>query len=190
MNRSFCGCGFPNDPKNPHEHAKHTDGSTLGHRFEKLGYKPPFAFFGYEESVYQACPGAHFQPGTSCDYCGTGIKHVFWVLDGDLKKFKVGSDCIGHLGSEKLVVLVESKMRQVNRSARQENQNRKIEALKPEYKKALEVLQTVKHPHEFFANRGLTMADYYRYISKNLHNMKEAIRKAADFETKTEKEGV
>ena len=71
------------------------------HPFEmaNLG-KAPFFFDGMEEKVYVACPGAPAQPGSTCDYCGQGIRYVCWIKSSDGKSFKVGCDCVLKLNRE------------------------------------------------------------------------------------------
>lgn len=34
------------------------------------------------------------KPGSSCDYCGTGIAYEYWIKSSDEKTFKVGCDCV------------------------------------------------------------------------------------------------
>jgi hypothetical protein len=71
------------------------------HPFERAGLgKAPFRYIGSYESKYQACPGAPIQPGSSCDYCGTGIMIVCRIKAADGKVFKVGSDCVGRVSQE------------------------------------------------------------------------------------------
>ena len=69
--------------------------ATWIHPFERadLG-RAPFRFSGYGIESYQACPGAPVQPGATCDYCGSGIKHVYRVTDADGRQSKLGSECI------------------------------------------------------------------------------------------------
>jgi hypothetical protein len=65
------------------------------HPFEKVGLgKAPYRFAGYGHKTFQAFPGAPVQVGTSCDFCGSGICNVFWVLSSDGNRFKTGCDCI------------------------------------------------------------------------------------------------
>lgn len=74
------------------------------HRFELAGLgKAPFRFAGFSVETYQACHGAPTQPGTSCDYCGTGIMNVCHVESADGKTFKVGIDCIQKVGDAGLI---------------------------------------------------------------------------------------
>lgn len=65
------------------------------HPFERTGLgKPPFRVVGFSVQKYQACHGAPIQPGSSCDYCGTGIMNVFHIKGADGATFKVGIDCV------------------------------------------------------------------------------------------------
>lgn len=58
--------------------------TILTHRFENAGLgKWPYRFQGVDD------PGR----GSSCDYCGTGIRFQFWFRSADGKRFKTGCDC-------------------------------------------------------------------------------------------------
>lgn len=74
------------------------------HTFEAAGLgKAPFYIVGFGESVYQAHPDAPRQPGTCCDYCGTGIMMVCQIQSSDGRRFKVGSNCVDKTGDEGLM---------------------------------------------------------------------------------------
>jgi hypothetical protein len=120
------------------------------HVFERagLGLKP-FKCVGFEVMKYQACQGAPIQPGTCCDYCGTGIMNVFWIVSSDGRKFKVGCDCVYKTGDGGLVKEVKDRQRQHNRELRAARNARKAEerkarreALEPELRTAF----LAKHP--------------------------------------------
>jgi hypothetical protein len=68
------------------------------HPFEAAGLgEAPFYLDHVRWGVYyQACAGAPFQPGGSCDYCGTAIVNQFWIVGSNpaQKPFKVGCDCV------------------------------------------------------------------------------------------------
>ncbi len=54
------------------------------HPFEKAGLgKAPFR-----------CELVSERRGSSCDFCGTGIRNEFWIKSADGKSFKVGCDCV------------------------------------------------------------------------------------------------
>lgn len=87
------------------------------HVFERAGLgRAPFRFERFEVSKYQACHGAPIQPGTSCDYCGTGIMNVFWIRSADAKEFKVGCDCVHKTGDAGLVKAVRDEERRQARA--------------------------------------------------------------------------
>ncbi len=48
---------------------------------------------GFQEKVYQACPGAPVQAGGCCDKCGQGIRYVVTVRSTDGRTMQVGQDC-------------------------------------------------------------------------------------------------
>jgi hypothetical protein len=74
------------------------------HPFERSGLgKAPFHVSGFEVKTYQAHPDAPIQPGSSCDYCGTGIMNVCWIKGADGRKFKVGIDCVRKTGETALL---------------------------------------------------------------------------------------
>jgi hypothetical protein len=88
------------------------------HVFEraKLGIAP-FYCFSSEEKIFQACPGAPIQPGSSCDYCGQGIRYVYWIKGRTGSAFKVGSDCVMRTGDAGLIQSYKNhpSVRAVNR---------------------------------------------------------------------------
>lgn len=85
-----------------------SDNATLvgKHCFEVAGLgTAPFKIVGFAESKFQAAPGAPILPGTSCDYCSTGIMYVCYIQGagaGD-KAFKVGCDCVQKTHDEGLI---------------------------------------------------------------------------------------
>jgi hypothetical protein len=78
---------------------------AIGHHcFERAGLGlAPFRVTGFYTSKYCAAPGAPILPGTSCDYCGTGIMYVCEITDRNGTHFKVGCDCVGRTGDAGLI---------------------------------------------------------------------------------------
>jgi hypothetical protein len=76
--------------------------NTATHPFTRAGFGPaPFRCVGMTVEKYQACQGAPIQPGTSCDYCGTGIMYAFWIVNADeSRRFKVGCDCVAKTNAD------------------------------------------------------------------------------------------
>lgn len=76
--------------------------TTTTHPFTRAGFGPaPFRCVGMTVEKYQACHGAPIQPGTSCDYCGTGIMYAFWIVNADeSRRFKVGCDCVAKTNAD------------------------------------------------------------------------------------------
>jgi len=140
--------------------------STLIHEFERAGLgKYPFRFIGVEEKTYQAHPSAPVQPGAACDYCGTGIRYLFWCESIDKKRFKVGCDCIRRVSKEprdKLLTAAEAAQKKLMK----ENATAKLH---------MEVLSVreklndpnwlINEPHPMFA--GKTMRDYVEWMLQN-----------------------
>lgn len=90
------------------------------HPFESRGLgKAPYVYVGSYESKYQACPGAPMLPGTSCDYCGTGIMYVCQLRSSDGNGFKVGCDCVLRVLEECAGTDDEREMRRLYDKARE-----------------------------------------------------------------------
>ena len=54
------------------------------HKFEIAGLgQAPYRLVDVVKRVYQACEGAPVLPGSSCDYCGTGIMFEYWLASKD-----------------------------------------------------------------------------------------------------------
>lgn len=99
------------------------------HQFERAGMgKAPFRVVGYGRFVFQAIPGdpsCPLQPGTSCDYCGTGCMDVANIESVDGIKHKVGLDCVTKVGDAGLVSRIKKspeyrKLQRDKRYARHE----------------------------------------------------------------------
>ena len=70
------------------------------HPFNRTGHGPgPYKCTGYAERVHANGDGT-FKPGSSCDVCGTGIRHVFFFRSSTGVTFKVGCDCAQKAGRE------------------------------------------------------------------------------------------
>jgi hypothetical protein len=83
-----------------------TDNQTqIGlHVFERANLgKAPFRCIGSDVRTYQATPDSPVQPGTCCDYCGTGIIYVAIIRGADGREFKTGFDCVQKTGDAGLI---------------------------------------------------------------------------------------
>jgi hypothetical protein len=83
------------------------------HKFTEAGLgKAPFAFLGVGESA-----------GTSCDFCGTGIRNTFHLRAADGRISKVGSECIHKHGDAGLIDIakeaVNARRRETARAKRE-----------------------------------------------------------------------
>lgn len=97
------------------------------HCFEKAGLGvAPFRVVGFYVKKYQACQGAPIQPGTCCDYCGTGIMNVYEIKSSDGRLFKVGCDCVAKTADK---VLTDG-VKVYQRKAREEKAAAKREAIR------------------------------------------------------------
>jgi hypothetical protein len=111
---------------------ENTNGSAVAvHKFEAAGLGvAPFKVSGFEVMKYQACHGAPIQPGTSCDYCGTGIMNVYFITGADGRRFKVGSDCVAKTGDAGLRKVVDTQERKLARAKRQAKATEQYQELK------------------------------------------------------------
>jgi hypothetical protein len=87
----------------------------VSHVFDHLG-RAPFRVEGFQELVYQACPGAPVQAAGSCDHCGTCIRWACIIQDADRKTFKVGTDCVLKTGAEGLIEAVKAAKKERRRA--------------------------------------------------------------------------
>lgn len=63
------------------------------HPFEAAGLgSAPFRFLGMTQNIVRC--GDHFQPGGTCDFCGTGIRYECRIGSSDGRTFVVGTDCV------------------------------------------------------------------------------------------------
>lgn len=148
-----------------------TISTNVIHKFEEAGLGvAPFRCVRIEIRKYQACPGAPIQPGSSCDYCGTGIMEVCIIRDANGHEFKVGNNCVAKTGDAGLVNVVK---REVNR-LRTEGRHKREAATIAEGKAQLEnssdiqsALAALPHPNEYYASQGRTLLDYVNYMFQN-----------------------
>ncbi len=102
------------------------------HAFEVAGLGiGPFMVVGFSESVYQAHPDAPRQPGTCCDFCGTGIMTVCHISPAKGKIFKVGINCVEKTGDAGLIKAY--KQRPEYRAMLREKAAKKDERVKTEW---------------------------------------------------------
>lgn len=109
------------------------------HRFERAGLgKAPFRVKGFGRHVFQAIPGdpsCPLQPGTSCDYCGTGCMDVANVRGTDGKEFKVGLDCAAKVGDAGLVAAIKKSPEY--RKLQREKRYARADVIKTEVKRLM-----------------------------------------------------
>lgn len=110
------------------------------HRFERAGMgKAPFTVVGFGREIFQAIPGdpsCPIQPGTSCDYCGTGIMDVAYIESADGKRSKVGCDCVQKAGDGGLLTRI--KRSPEYRTLQRQKRQAKDEAIKAEFARLIE----------------------------------------------------
>lgn len=124
------------------------------HRFERAGMgKAPFRVVGYGREVFQAIPGdpsCPLQPGTSCDYCGTGIMDVAYIESSDGQKHKVGCDCVEKVGDAGLVHAIKRspeyrRLQRDKRMALDARKSAEIDAILADYESRIETQATAEH---------------------------------------------
>lgn len=146
------------------------------HRFEQAGLgKAPFRFVGYETKTYQACQGAPIQPGTCCDYCGTGISGVYWIRSSDGKNFKVGCDCVLKTGDAGLRRVINAKLAEQRLVARHAREGARIETAKVKLADEAVRAELAAKPHPRAAGNPdyfgkLTLLDWAEWMMANAGN--------------------
>lgn len=140
-----------------------TVGSTI-HVFERAGHgKAPFKFVGFEEIVH-IVPGESPMPGSSCDFCGTGIRYVYWILSSDGNLFKVGCDCVAKTGDYGLRKVIDAHVAEHKRNLANKRADAKIEAGMALLQASEEKLKSMPHPNAYFASTGKTMLDWCNWM--------------------------
>lgn len=162
--------------------------ATKIHKFELAGLgKAPFRVIGCEEQIFQAAPGAPMQPGTCCDYCGTGIMYVFWITSADGNRFKVGSDCVAKTGDVGLKTVVDVQVRKMKRETKAKRDAVRIESALENLKDESfrDFLRQQPHPYGYMADKGLTMLDFCEFMFENAGNSGKikACRKVESFKS-------
>lgn len=134
---------------------------VLAHKWESLGFKPPFTCVGVfslpSQAMREANPSAcnnmmsnapkGFSFG-SCSVCGTGLVHNFLIIDGTGAKFTVGSDCVAKIGNTKLIASIEKQRLAHNRGM--------ARVKREERRKAENDARELRLDSERAANGGLT----------------------------------
>lgn len=85
---------------------------------------------GMGQAPYR-CTG-HLDTGsvtTTCDYCGAGLRHVFFVQDSQGNSYKVGMDCVGKTYDAKLTTEAKLLKARAAREKRQAKAKAQWEAL-------------------------------------------------------------
>lgn len=163
-----------------HIGAKHNPDGRLDsmHRFERVGLgKAPFTVKGFGREVFQAIPGdpsCPIQPGTSCDYCGTGIMDVAYIESADGKRFKVGCDCVAKAGDAGLLGRIKKSPQY--RALQRQKRAAKDEAIKAEFARLLPDARLDAH-REGFAYRWNYCGATGRY--RIVREMRELLKEAA-----------
>ncbi len=142
------------------------------HPFERSGFGAgPYTFKGSEETVYKPHPDVPAKPGTSCDYCGTGIMMAFWFRSADGVNFKVGCDCMLKASKESkdypLQTLAVKLKRKHDCDIRHAREAAKLRELDQFVSERAEWITTLPHPYKHHADQGRTMADYVAWMMRN-----------------------
>lgn len=142
------------------------------HPFERCGLgRAPYRFVRSYVSKFQACQGAPIQPGSSCDYCATGIMLVYVLRGSDGKEFKVGCDCV-----QKACKKGERVLTEVEKAARKHNTEMRHAREKAKIAEGLEFLgradvraflEAAPHPYKHRAEMGETYANSVDWMLRN-----------------------
>ena len=147
-----------------------TTTATKFHKFEKAGLgAAPYRYLGFTVETYQACHGAPIQVGTSCDYCGTGIKDTFHFRSADGKSFKVGSTCVGKAGDKGMVDIVKREVNRLKRERKHKRDAARIAKCRETYARddVVASLFAVPHPLKWRAKQGDTLRDWAEWMLKH-----------------------
>lgn len=145
------------------------------HPFEAAGLgHAPFRCVGYRQSRFRAAPDAPSQPGSSCDFCGTGIVDVFLVMSSDGREFKVGSDCIRKVYSEFDGTVPPDFRLEIANLQREKRDERRVKEqirIQKRVAAARDVLDahpwlfgSKPHPNAYWAGQGKTLRDYLLFM--------------------------
>lgn len=140
------------------------------HAFQERGLGvAPFRLVRIFMSRYQACHDAPIQPGSACDYCGTGIMEVCVIRDATGHEFKVGNQCVAKTGDRGLIDTVKREVNKLRTQARHEREAKIIAEGKAEFENSPNIqaaLAALPHPNEFYAGQGRTLLDYVGFMFK------------------------
>lgn len=153
---------------------------VLMHKWESLGFKPPFKCVGLfsipSPSLAEANPSAYQHALSempkgygcgSCSVCGTPLVHNFLIVDGAGAKFSVGCDCVKKIGNTALITSIEKERLKHNRE--------KARAKREEKRKAEYAAREAMLDQERAVNGGLTS---YELKEKEDRDRENARRKA------------
>lgn len=148
--------------------------TRLVHKFQLAGLgQAPFQFAGMTESVI-TYPDGTSKAGSSCDYCGTGIRYEFWIESADAKRSKVGCNCVHKTGDAGLVLQISKAERELKDKKNAAAKERKRLKLVERVAKAKELLPSIRwklaeqpHPSPYFAKEGRTLLDYVNWCFDN-----------------------
>lgn len=137
------------------------------HKFEQAGLgKAPFRVVGYEAKTYVACPGAPVQVGGSCDYCGAGIIHTFYIESADGHRSHVGSECVMKTGDAGLTDPIKKQVNRLRRAAKAKRDSARIDRCRASLSdfSVRERLTRQPHPKSW---EGKTLLDWAEWMMQN-----------------------
>lgn len=133
------------------------------HVFEHLG-QAPYRYDGYDEILFINPITGSAKAGGACDHCGTAIRHAFYFVSNDGKRFKVGSSCIEKSGDKGLRKFVSEEQRK----AKAAKEVAELPKLKEELVRLLgekqEKAKSLGHPNFHFSQQGKTYYDYVEFF--------------------------
>lgn len=149
--------------------------SRCVHPFERAGLgKAPFRCVGFYVSKFCAAPGAPVQPGSACDYCGTGIMNVFSILSADGKASKVGCDCVRKTPDKALIA--EVKRFKADAAKKERIAKAKAEREAYQFKRAAEVAERVAAAAPVLERLDVLAKGSHPWRSRTAEDMARRIR--------------
>ncbi len=148
------------------------------HQFEIAGLGPaPYVLVDVVKRAFCAGPGCPSQPGSSCDYCGTGIMFEYWLKAADGRRFKVGCDCVLKTSSDRALRVAvmnekqkhEREVREARAAVKRQKDTARIAAAVSRLPEVAEAFRAEPHPqaasYDFL--QGKTRLDWAEWMLAN-----------------------
>lgn len=147
------------------------------HVFERAGLgKYPYVLIDVVTKIYQG------SPGSSCAFCGTGIKNCYIIQSSDGLRFDIGSECIKKSDDKGLMRMASD----AEKKMRRDKEDKIIADLMVQFENIKDKLTKMPHPNEYYSSQGKTYLDYIEYTlagcgrSGKIRNLKKCIQYATE----------